>query len=168
MSRGARARVLGAVLACAVTGGCAVHNPTDLAQRRPKMPTRTPTPVGAASFFKPKAAVRTLARLGYGKPRPNPETATSGPLRGFRASCRGSATPCLNVFFFYRDRYIGAAFARPRTQLVVAAGQDGKLVRVRAVRPDGGFLYIRYIWDGTTVIGLTGAGSRPVIRTPSH
>jgi hypothetical protein len=166
-SRGIRARVLGALLACAVTAGCAVHNPTDLAQRRPAMPTGTTTPLGAAEFFKPKAAVRLLARIGYGSPRPNPEAATPGPLRAFRASCRGAVTPCLNVFFFYRDRYVGAAFARPRSEVVVVR-QDGKLVRVQAARPEGGFISIRYIWDGATVIGLTGAGSRPVVRWPSR
>jgi hypothetical protein len=167
MSRGAGARALGTVLACAVIAGCAVHNPTDLAQRRPVIPTGTTTPAGAEAFFKPKAATRIMARLGYGNARPNPHSDLPGPLRAFLAACRGSTTPCYNVFFFYRDRYIGAAFASPKTRILVPS-QDGKLVRVRAARPEGGVLSIRYIWDGATVIGLTGAGTRPVIRTPSH
>jgi hypothetical protein len=168
MSRGAGASALVALVACAVTAGCAVHNPTDLAQRQPVMPQgKSATPAGADTFFKPKAATRIVARLGYGNVRPDPRSLLEGPLRALLASCRGTTTPCRNVFFFYRDRYIGAAFAQPKSQVVIA-GQDGKLVRVRALREDGGVLSIRYIWDGTTVIGLTGAGSRPVVRTPSH
>ena len=168
MSRGAGASALVALLACAVTAGCAVHNPTDQAQRQPVMPQgKAATPAGADSYFKAKAAIRVVARLGYGKARPDPRTLLEGPLRALLASCRGSTAPCKNVFFFYRDRYIGAAFAKPKSKVVIA-GQDGKLVRVRAIGEDGGLLSIRYIWDGATVIGLTGAGSRPVIRTPSH
>jgi hypothetical protein len=165
MSRGVRRRLLGAALVCAVTGGCAVNNPTDLAQRRPKMPEGSGTPAITPSYFKPKAAVRILARLGYGDARP--KTVPPGPLRGFLASCRGATTPCSNVFLFYRDRYIGAAFAQPRSQVAVTA-QDGALVRVRYTGRDGGIRYIRYIWDGATVVGLTGTGSRPVVRKPDH
>jgi hypothetical protein len=166
MSRGVGTRSVATALACAAIGGCAVHNPTDLAQRRPVIPTATPsTDAGAAQSFNSRAASLLLVRLGYGKPRQH--RIPPGPLRAFVAPCRGTATGCLNIFFFYGDRYMGAAFARPQRQLGLR-GQDGRLVRAVIPWPGDGYRYVRYVWDGQTVIGLSKTGTITLVRTPSH
>jgi hypothetical protein len=173
MLRGGGGRLLVAVAAGAVAlspaalaSGCAVHNPTDLAQRRPVIPTDLPTTRadGTAAFSK-KAAARMIAQMGYGnaKPREKPP----GPLRAFLASCRGVTAPCLNLFFFYRGRYVGAAFAQPQSALDIR-GQDGRMVRATIPSPAGGLRGVRYFWTGGEVIGLTNMGSITVVHTPSR
>jgi hypothetical protein len=156
-----------AVLAGAVTAGCAVNNPTDLAQRRPVLPTKTTSSIRAdgTSVFNQKAAGRVIAQLGYGKARPREKP--PGPLRAFVASCRDTALPCRNIFFFYRGRYVGAAFAQPQSQLTVRA-QDGRLVKASIPGSSGGLRAVRYFWTGAEVIGLTKTGTLTVVHTPSH
>jgi hypothetical protein len=157
--------LMGAVVA---TSGCAVNNPTDLAQRRPVIPTKiTSAPrADGTSVFNKKAAARVIAQLGYGKARPREKP--PGPLRAFVASCQGTTTlPCLNIFFFYRGQYAGAALAEPRSQLAVRA-QDGRLVKASVPGADGGLRNVRYFWTGAEVIGLTTTGTVTVVHTPSH
>jgi hypothetical protein len=166
MSRGVGTRSVATALACAAIGGCAVHNPTDLAQRRPVIPAATSsTDAGAAQSFNSRAASLLLVRLGYGRPRNH--GIPPGPLRAFVAPCRGTTKGCFNIFFFYGDRYVGAAFARPPRQLGLR-GQDGRLVRALVPGPSGGYRYVRYVWDGQTVIGLSKTGKETLVRTPSH
>ena len=155
-----------AVVVAAVTAGCAVHNPTDLAQRAPVLPSRVPTtlPDGTPAFNQ-RAAARVIAQLGYGDARPKGKP--PGPLRAFVASCRGTAAPCLNIFFFYRGRYVGAAFPRPQPKLAVRQ-QDGRLIRATIPTPSGRFRHARYLWTGTDVIGLTPTGTVRLVRVPSH
>jgi hypothetical protein len=155
------------VLVAAGTVGCAVNNPTDLAQRRPVIPTETPAPIRAdgTAVFNRKAAARVMAQLGYGRARPRDKP--SGPLRAFVASCQGTTLPCLNIFFFYRGRYVGAALARPQSQLTVRA-QDGRLVKASIPGPSGGIRDVRYFWTGAEVIGLTQTGTVTVVHTPSR
>lgn len=155
-----------AVLVGAMTGGCAVNNPTDLAQRRPVIPTQTSAAVRAdgSAVFNRKAAARMIAQLGYGKPRPRKPP---GPLRAFVASCQGTTLPCLNIFFFYRGRYAGAALAEPASQLTIRA-QEGRLVKATIPGPTGGVRTVRYLWTGAEVIGLTTTGTVTVVHTPSH
>jgi hypothetical protein len=156
-----------AVLVGAATGGCAVNNPTDLAQRRPVIPTETTAAIRAdgTAVFNQKAAARVIAQLGYGKARPREKP--PGPLRAFVASCRGTTLPCLNIFFFYRGRYVGAALPQPRAQLTVRA-QDGRLVKASIPGPSGGVRNVRYFWTGAEVIGLTKTGTVTVVHTPSR
>lgn len=156
-----------AVLAASVTVGCAVHNPTDLAQRPPAISTASPPTVRAdgSAVFNRRAVARVIAQLGYGnaKPREKPP----GPLRAFVAACRGTTAPCLNIFFFYRGRYVGAAMARPQSALSVR-GQDGRLVRASVPGPTGVLREVRYFWTGAEVIGLTSTGTVTVVHTPSR
>ncbi|HEY7488157.1 MAG TPA: hypothetical protein VH912_27180 [Streptosporangiaceae bacterium] len=156
------------MVAGAAAGGCAVHNPTDLAQRRPATPAATSgtVPAGSATSFDSHGAVRLLAKLGYGKARPR--QIPPGPLRAFVASCRNATTtPCLNIFFFYGDKYAGAAFARPQSKLSIKK-QDGRIVRTAVPGPKGGFRNVRYIWTGQEVIGLANTGTVPLVRVPAH
>lgn len=160
--------LMGAVLMGAVaTSGCAVNNPTDLAQRRPVIPTTiTSAPrADGTSAFNRKAAARVIAQLGYGRARPREKP--PGPLRAFVASCQGTTLPCLNIFFFYRGRYAGAALARPQSQLTVQA-QDGRLVKASIPSVGGGLRNVRYFWTGAEVIGLTRTGTVTVVHTPSR
>lgn len=163
------APVAGAVAVVSVLGGgCAVHNPTDLAQRRPVIPTATAAtaPAGTATSFDSHGAVLLLAKLGYG--RAQPRRIPPGPLRAFVASCRSATTtPCLNIFFFYGDKYAGAAFARPQADLSIKK-QDGRIVRTLVPGPKGGLHNVRYIWTGQKVIGLANTGTVPLVRVPSH
>ncbi|HEU5157276.1 MAG TPA: hypothetical protein VFU43_09780 [Streptosporangiaceae bacterium] len=172
---GARLRLLAvlpaaaalAVFAVAAAGGCAVNNPTDLAQRQPVIPTQTTSvirPDGTVVFNR-RAVGRVIAQLGYGNARPREKP--PGPLRAFVASCRGAAPPCLNIFFFYRGRYVGAAFAEPQSQLTVR-GQNGRVVKASIPSPSGGLRDVRYFWTGAEVMGLTGTGTVTVVRTPSR
>jgi hypothetical protein len=153
-------------LGVVTVAGCAVHNPTDLAQRTPVIPTKAATtmPDGTPTFNR-RAVSRLIAQLGYGDSRPKGKP--PGPLRAFVASCRGVTAPCLNIFFFYRGRYVGAAFARPQSALAVPA-QDGKRVRATVPGPTGALRHVQYIWTGADVIGLTATGSVTLVRTPSH
>jgi hypothetical protein len=154
------------VLMGTIAGGCAVNNPTDLAQRQPVIPTKSTSTTRAdgTAVFNKKAAGRVIAQLGYGKARPREKP--PGPLRAFVASCQGAVSPCLNLFFFYRGRYAGAAFAQPQSQLTVR-GQDGRLVRASVLGPSG-LRSVRYFWTGAEVIGLTETGTLTVVHTPSH
>ncbi|HEX6470345.1 MAG TPA: hypothetical protein VF069_14705 [Streptosporangiaceae bacterium] len=154
------------LLGAVTVAGCAVHNPTDLAQRPPVIPTKVTTtmPDGTPTFNR-RAVSRLIAQLGYGDSRPKGKP--PGPLRAFVASCRGVTAPCLNIFFFYRGRYVGAAFAQPRS-VVALRGQDGRLVRATVPGPTGGLHHVQYIWTGADVIGLTATGSVTLVRTPSH
>jgi hypothetical protein len=156
-----------AVLMGAVTGGCAVNNPTDLAQRRPVIPTKTTatTRADGSAVFNRKAVARAIAQLGYGRARPREKP--PGPLRAFVASCQGTTLPCLNIFFFYRGRYVGAAFAQPQSGLAVRA-QDGRLVKASIPGSSGGLRSVRYFWTGAEVIGLTKTGTVTMVHTPSH
>jgi hypothetical protein len=156
-----------AVLMGAVTGGCAVNNPTDLAQRRPVIPTKATAAIRAdgTAVFNRKAAARVIAQLGYGRARPREKP--PGPLRAFVAACQGTTLPCLNIFFFYRGRYVGAAFERPQSQLTVRA-QDGRLVKAAIPGQSGGIRNVRYFWTGAEVIGLTKTGTVTVVHTPSR
>jgi hypothetical protein len=147
-----------------MTGGCAVNNPTDQAQKPPVMPTRfaTTLPDGTPAFNM-RAAGRVIAELGYGDAKPKGKP--PGPLRAFVASCRRTTSPCLNIFFFYRGRYVGAAFTHPQARLAVR-GQDGRLVRATIPTPGGGLHDAHFFWTGAEVIGLTKTGTVKLIRIP--
>jgi hypothetical protein len=158
-------RLLTVPVGLVMIAGCAVHNPTDQAQRPPVIPTKVATtlPDGTPAFNR-RAVSRVIAQLGYGGSRPKGRP--PGPLRAFVASCQGATVPCLNIFFFYRGRYVGAAFAQPQSELAVR-GQDGRLVRATIPAPGGGVHAVQYIWTGADVIGLTATGSVSLVRTPS-
>jgi hypothetical protein len=147
--------------------GCAVNNPTDQAQRPPVIPKETTSTIrpDRTAVFNRRAAARVISQLGYGNARPRAKP--PGPLRAFVASCRGTTASCLNIFFFYRGRYVGAAFARPQPQLTVR-GQDGRMVRATIPSPGGILRNAHYFWTGAEVIGLTKTGTVTVVRTPSH